>query len=167
MPHTLGFGVAYQPISKLLIEADFKWINWAGAQGYKDFDWRDQYVFALGVQYSPIPKLFLRAGVNYAQNPVKEHNGWDATTLTTVQGKTTSTFGYEYLRIIGFPAIAETHLTFGIGYKFSDKFSINLGYMHAFEKKISETGTNFAGGPVTLTSKLAEDAIDIGLTWKF
>jgi long-chain fatty acid transport protein len=169
MPHTVGLGIAYEPFDNLLIEGDFKWINWGGAPGYKDFDWRDQYVFALGVQYSPIPKLFLRAGVNYGQNPVKTHNGWDASSFTNVQGKSVPTLNYEYLRIIGFPAIAETHLTFGIGYQFSDAFSLNIGYMHAFEKKISETGINFpvAGGPVTLTSRLAEDAIDFGLTWRF
>ena len=111
----------------------------------------------------------MRAGVNYGNNPVKEHNGFDASSVTDVQGKSVSTLEYEYLRIIGFPAIAETHLTFGIGYKFSEKFSINIGYMHAFEKKVSETGINFpvAGGPVTLTSRLEEDAIDIGLTWTF
>lgn len=169
MPHTLGFGIAYQPISKFLIEADFKWINWSGATGYKDFDWRDQYVFALGVQYNPIPKLFLRAGVNYGNNPVKEHDGFNAASVTDVQGKSVPTFNYEYLRVIGFPGIVETHLTFGIGYKFSEKFSINIGYMHAFEKKISETGINFpaAGNPVSLTSRLAEDAFDVGLTWTF
>jgi long-chain fatty acid transport protein len=176
MPHMVGLGIAYQPAGSLLlkddsllIEGDFKWINWAGADGYKDFDWRDQYVFALGVQYSPIPKLFLRAGVNYGQNPVKEHNGFNASGFTNVQGKSVPNFNYEYLRIIGFPAIAETHLTFGIGYKFSERFAINFGYMHAFEKKISESGVNdpFTGGPVTLSSKLAEDSFDVGLTWTF
>ena len=66
--------------------------------------------------------------------------------MTSIQGKTTSTFGYEFLRIVGFPALVETHLTFGIGYEFSEKFAVNLGYTHGFEKKISETGANL-GGP--------------------
>jgi long-chain fatty acid transport protein len=176
MPHMVGVGIAFQPRGNLLlkednllIEGDFKWLNWGGAEGYKDFDWRDQYVFGLGVQYKPIPKLALRAGVNYGQNPVKDHNGFNGTSFTNVQGKSVNTFQYEYLRFIVFPAIAETHLTFGIGYQFSEKFSINLGYMHAFEKKITETGINypFGGGPVTLSSKLAEDAFDVGLTWTF
>lgn len=170
MPHTVGFGIAYQPFYNLLIEGDFKWLNWSGAAGYKDFDWRDQYVFAFGVQYKPIPKLSLRAGVNYGNNPVKEHNGFNAASFTNVQGKSVPTFNYEFLRIIGFPAIAETHLTFGIGYEFSEKFAINIGYMHAFEKKVSETGINFGGmggPPVSLSSKLSEDAIDVGLTWRF
>ncbi len=177
MPQTVGFGIAYETPGKLLlkddrllIEGDFKWINWAGARGYKDFDWRDQYVFGLGAQYKPIPKLALRVGVNYGQNPVKTHTGFNASGSTVVQGKSTSTFGYEYLRIIGFPAVVETHLTCGIGYEFSEKFSINIGYTHGFAKTISEAGINFGGvggPPVTLSSKLAEDSIDVGLTWRF
>jgi long-chain fatty acid transport protein len=153
-----------------LIEGNFKWINWWDADGYKDFDWNDQYVLSLGAQYKPMPKLSLRAGVNYGKNPVKKHHGFDASSMTFVQGNSTPTFGYEYLRIVGFPAIAETHLIFGIGYEFSEKFAVNLGYVHAFEKKISETGTNFGGSPgpgVTLSSKLQEDSFEVGLSWKF
>jgi long-chain fatty acid transport protein len=177
MPQTVGLGIAFQPAGNLLlkddnllIEGNFKWINWANARGYKDFDWRDQYVFAFGVQYKPIPKLALRLGVNYGQNPVKTHNGFDGSTTTNVQGISVNTGQYEYLRIVGFPAIVETHLTCGIGYDFSERFGVNIGYTHGFAKSISESGTNFDGPPafpVTLGSKLAEDSIDVGLTWRF
>jgi long-chain fatty acid transport protein len=177
MPQTVGLGIAFQPRGNLLlkddnllIEGDFKWINWANAQGYKDFAWRDQYVFGLGVQYKPIPRLALRLGVNYGQNPVKTHNGFDATTFTNVQGKSIPTFNYEYLRIIGFPALVETHLTCGIGYDFSERFGVNIGYTHGFAKSISETGINFGGPggpPVTLGAKLAEDSIEAGFSWRF
>ena len=176
MPQTVGFGIAFQPRGNLLlkddsllIEGDFKWINWSGARGYKDFDWRDQYVFGLGVQYKPIPKLALRVGVNYGQNPVKTHNGFNGATTTYVQGIPVNTGQYEYLRIIGFPALVETHLTCGIGYDFSERFGVNIGYTHGFAKSISETGVNFGTipGSITLGSKLAEDSIDVGLTWRF
>lgn len=170
MPQTLGFGVGFWPFENLLIEGNFKWINWSDAKGYEDFDWRDQYVFSLGVQYKPIPKLSLRTGVNYGRNPVREHNGFNASGVTAIQDKTTSTFGYEFLRIVGFPAVVETHLTFGIGYEFSEKFAVNLGYTHGFEKKISETGANLGGpgGPsVTLSSKLEENSFEVGLSWRF
>jgi len=172
MPQTLGFGIAFSPfpLQKLLIEGNFKWINWSDAKGYKDFDWRDQYVFSLGAQYKPVPKLSLRAGVNYGRNPVKLHDGFNAASATFVQGVPTSTFGYEFLRIAGFPALVETHATFGIGYELSDTFIVNLAYAHAFEKEVSETGKNFGGpgGPgVTLGSKLKEDSFEFGLSWRF
>jgi long-chain fatty acid transport protein len=170
MPQTVGLGIAFQPRGNLLlkddnllIEGDFKWINWANAQGYKDFGWRDQYVFGLGLQYKPIPRLALRLGVNYGQNPVKTHNGFNPGGFTDVQGKSVPNFNYEYLRIIGFPALVETHLTCGIGYDFSERFGVNLGYTHGFAKSISETGL----GPTTIGSKLAEDSIEVGLSWRF
>ena len=172
MPQTLGFGIGFSPLplKKLLIEGDVKWVNWANAKGYKDFDWRDQYILSLGVQYKPIPKLSVRAGINYGRNPVKTHQGFNAASMTTVQGKPVTTFGYEYLRMIGFPAIVETHLTAGLGYQISENFDVNLAYTHGFEKTISETGTNFGfpGGPnVTLGSSLKEDSLEFGLSWRF
>jgi len=121
------------------------------------------------MQFKPSPKLSLRAGFNFWENPVKEHNNFDASTLKTIQGKTTTNFRYEYLRIVGFPAIAESHLGLGIGYDFSDTLSANIGYNHAFETTISETGTNFfgPGADVTLESELSEDSFEFGLTKRF
>jgi long-chain fatty acid transport protein len=58
-------------------------------------------------------------------------------------------------------------VTFGIGYEFSPAFSINLGYVHGFEKSISESGTDIAGQPVNLKSTLSENSFDFGLTWRF
>ncbi len=77
------------------------------------------------------------------------------------------TYYYETFRIIGFPAIAQNHLTLGIGYEVSKRFSINLGYMYAFGETIKETGTAVNGQPVTLQSELNESGIEFGLTWRF
>ena len=166
-PQQLGFGVALTLFDKLLLEGDVRWLNWSDAQGYDEFDWDDQWVYALGAQYEVIPKLFLRAGVNYGSNPVKRHQNFTGTTTTTVQGTTLPTYYYETFRIIGFPAIVETHLTAGIGYEFSPKFGIHAGYTHAFEKKIKESGTSLAGTSASLESKLSEDSLELGLTWRF
>jgi long-chain fatty acid transport protein len=59
------------------------------------------------------------------------------------------------------------HLTFGVGYEFTPKFGVHLGYMHAFEEKIKESGTDIFGQPVTIESTLSEDAVDFGLVWRF
>jgi len=49
----IGGGVAYT-FRKLLIEADVKWINWGDADGHKDFDWDDQWVFGIGARFEPM-----------------------------------------------------------------------------------------------------------------
>jgi len=128
-------------------------------------------VFAVGAQYKATDKLSLRIGYNYASNPVNEHNinGFSNgnPTMTTVQGITMPTYYYETFRIIGFPAIVEHHITGGIGYKFTDAFSLNLGFVYAFENTMTETGTDFTGQPVALESTLSETSLDFGLTWRF
>lgn len=166
-PLEIGAGAAYM-FSKFLIEADVKWINWSNADGYEDFDWNDQWVFAIGGQYQPIPKLFLRAGYNYAKTPVDDNDGFDGTAGKKVQGKLIpSEYYYETFRLIGFPALVEHHITLGIGYEFTQTFSVNLGYMHAFKNDLKQDGTTPFGVPVTIESELTEDAIDLGLTWRF
>jgi long-chain fatty acid transport protein len=169
-PQSVGFGIAYEPIPQvLLIEANTKWLNWSNAEGYDDFGWDDQWVFNIGAQYKPIPKLALRIGYNYGKNPVDEHNGWEGSppaNTVNVQGKKVNRFQYEVLRITGFPAVVEHHITAGIGYEVTKNISLNLGYMHAFENDIKEHGT-FFGAKTTVESKLYEDSIDFGLTWRF
>ena len=84
-----------------------------------------------------------------------------------IQGKPVASYYYETFRIIGFPAIVDQHITAGIGYRFSDAFSLDLGFMYAFDNTITETGTDPFGQPVTIESSLKEISIDFGLTWRF
>jgi long-chain fatty acid transport protein len=167
-PQQIGLGIAFDVIpNTFLLEINGKWINWSNAKGYSDFDWEDQYVLAIGAQYKVTPKLTLRAGYNYGKNPVKEHNGFNGLSPIQVQGKTMPTYYYETFRVIGFPAVVENHLTFGFGYDFTPRFSIHLGYTHAFSKTINESGTALNGQPVSLSSTLSEDSYEFGLTWRF
>jgi long-chain fatty acid transport protein len=66
------------------------------------------------------------------------------------------TYYYESFRIIGFPAIVTNHITMGVGYDVTERFTLNIGYMHAFEASISESGTNLAGQPTGLEELSAE-----------
>lgn len=170
-PQTIGFGVAYEPMQNvLLIEADAKWLNWAEAKGYKDFGWEDQWVFNVGGQYKVTPKLALRAGYNYGKNPVKSHTWDDRNGFTDIQGKSAPTTFYEILRIAGFPAIVEHHITAGIGYQLTKSVSLDLGYMHAFKETIKETGTVCSPegcGPGSVEASLYEDSLEFGITWRF
>ncbi|MBF0343778.1 MAG: outer membrane protein transport protein [Nitrospirae bacterium] len=166
-PQQIGFGIAIEPIkNSLLFETNLKWINWANAKGYKEFDWQDQWVLALGAQYKPTPEMALRLGYNYGKNPAKEHNNFVGSSMTSLQGKTMPTYYYENFRIVGFPGIVEHHLTMGVGYKFSKNLTLELGYMHAFSKTIQEKGTDMLGQPVTLKSTLSENSIELGLVWR-
>jgi len=167
-PTTIGVGVGYTLFDgRILLTADGKWLNWSGASGYDDFDWKDQWVVGVGVQYEAIEDhLFLRLGYNFGSNPVDENNGW-GTGSKNVQGMEFPDYYYETFRAMGFPAIVEHHITAGIGYAFSEKFEINLAYMHAFEETLSETGSFGGAVPAKINSSLSEDSVDLGFTWRF
>ena len=163
-PTALIGGVAFEPNDVFLVEADVKWYNWAGADGYSDFGWDDQWVFALGAQYRPTPKWALRAGYNYGENPVQTNDGFNPMGTTNVQGKQVPNVNYEVLRIAGFPAIVEQHITLGVGYALTETIRLDLGYLHAFAKSIKETS---AGGAVTIESELEEDSLSFSLSFAF
>ncbi len=163
-PNTLAFGVSMTPAYNWLIEFNARWYNWADATGYDDFDWENQWVFAIGAQYRPITPLAIRAGFNYGKSPVKEHNGFNPMGTTNVQGRNVSNVNYEVFRIVGFPAIAETHFTFGLGYDITDTIVINLSYVHSFENTISESS---AYNLASMESSMSQDAFSVGLTWRF
>ena len=174
-PQEVGLGVAYE-FSKLglLLETNGKWINWSNADGYKDFDWDDQYVIALGAQWEAIDHLFFRVGWNYAESPVDDNDNWDGAFGPTgpndsvnVQGKSLPRYYYESFRVIGFPAVVEHHITAGIGYELGESLKVDFSYMHAFENQLSESGTAPDGSSAKLKSKLSEDAISFAFSWRF
>jgi len=165
-PATYGVGVAVTPTEKLLVEVDAKYLDWANAAGYEDFDWESQWVFAIGAQVQASDKLTVRCGYNYGESPVTENNGWslDESATTSVQGHDVPTFAYEMLRTIGFPAVVESHATLGLSFQVLEEVAIHLGYMHAFENTISETS---AFGAVELESDLEEDSYSFSMSWAY
>ncbi len=178
IPQQVALGIAWTGLDdRLLVELDGRWLNWSGAAGYDEFDWSDQWVIGLGVQYALVPKkVFLRAGYNFGNSPVKEHNGWDGSfnpmtgapnSTNRVQGKDIASYYYEGFRTVGFPAIVEHHLTLGIGWAVRDDLVLNVGWMHAFNNSMTGSGTDPFGRPASFKSDLYEDSIEMGLTWRY
>jgi long-chain fatty acid transport protein len=163
-PQELAFGVGVKPMNNLKVGMDIRWINWKNAKGYKEFQWNDQWVIALGGEFKPTQKLALRAGYNYGKSPIR------GGTKDTNPNKTIPDFAVPFsdfqiamFNLIGFPAITEHHITLGLGYEFTKNFGIDLAYKHAFNKKVrAEDGSgNF------VEAQNAQNAISIGLNWKF
>jgi long-chain fatty acid transport protein len=163
-PQEVAFGVGVKPMDNLKVGMDIRWINWKNAKGYKEFQWKDQWVIALGGEFKPTQKLALRAGYNYGKSPIR------GGTKDTTPNKTIPNFAAPFsdfqiamFNLIGFPAITEHHITLGLGYEFTKNFGIDLAYKHAFNKKVrAEDGSgNF------VEAQNAQNAISIGLNWKF
>ncbi|MCC6063512.1 MAG: outer membrane protein transport protein [Thermocrinis sp.] len=162
-PQELAFGVGVKPMDNLKVGMDIRWINWKNAKGYKEFQWKDQWVIALGGEFKPTQKLALRAGYNYGKSPIRG-GVKDITPNKTIPNFAAqfSDFQIAMFNLIGFPAITEHHITLGLGYEFTKNFSIDLAYEHAFNKKVSA-----ADNTNTLEAQNAQNAISVGLNWKF
>ena len=162
-PQELAFGVGVKPMDNLKVGMDLRWINWKNAKGYKEFQWKDQWVIGLGGEFKPTQKLALRAGYNYGKSPIRG-GAKDVTRNKSIPNFAAqySDFDIAWFNLIGFPAITEHHITLGLGYEFTKNFGIDLAYKHAFNKKVSATA-----GPMFVEAQNAQNAISIGLNWKF
>jgi long-chain fatty acid transport protein len=145
-PETMALGMAYQANDKLMVVADVKQINWsdvmanftmeftASQAATNNFgpnmdmrgasmtavmyqDWKDQTVAQLGASYMVTNETTLRAGYNYASNPVPDDK-------------------MNYL----FPAITETHYTMGVGHAINDAQSIDFAL--SYVPKVTGGGAN-------------------------
>ncbi|MCF6289840.1 MAG: outer membrane protein transport protein [Desulfobacterales bacterium] len=150
-PETYGVGVAFQATKDLLLAVDVKRIMWSDVM--EDFtmaftadpaaqqsglaagfggsqmtatlfqQWDDQTVIALGAAYRVNKELIVRAGYNHATNPVPD----------------------TYLNYL-FPAIEESHVTAGLGYRLSENSGIDLAVSRAL--KVEAANPNPFGAPV-------------------
>ncbi|MGM0593711.1 MAG: OmpP1/FadL family transporter [Pseudomonadota bacterium] len=138
-PATMAVGMAYQANDRLMVAADVKRINWSdvmsdftmvftpksASMGGNDVtaqfagkemeavlyqDWEDQTVAQLGVSYMVNNATTVRAGYNYASNPVPDDK-------------------LNYL----FPAITEKHYTLGVGHAFTRADSVDFAISYVPE----------------------------------
>jgi len=172
-PQEIAFGLGIAPTDKWNVGADVRWINWSNANGYKDFGWKDQYVFALGTSYKLTPKLTLRAGFNYARSPIRSNNfglNTSQTPAAYIDGYPFNQYAIDFFNLYGFPAITEEAITIGGSYQFTNTFGVSLAYEHDFQHSVTDSGycSSFQGPvPCSISAKNAEDAINVALEWGF
>ncbi|ACO04459.1 MAG TPA: aromatic hydrocarbon degradation protein [Persephonella sp.] len=168
-PQEFAVGVGYRPVETFKIGFDVRWINWSDADGYKQFKWEDQWVFAVGGEYKVTPKLALRAGYNYGKTPIKSKSNLNTANANNIPdfSQPFPDYNVEWFNLIGFPAIAEQHITLGFGYQFTEKFTLNMSYVRAFEKKVESSASVMASKDLIAGAKNAQDSIGISLDWHF
>jgi long-chain fatty acid transport protein len=148
-PATYAVGASFQATDKLMVAADVKQIAWSevmksfsmsfeadnvasngGFAGAKmDMalyqEWDDQTVISLGGAYQARNDLVLRAGYNHASNPVPD----------------------EFLNAL-FPAIVESHITFGLGLGDGPQ-QVDLSFTKALEAESTNPGNGSSIPEVT------------------
>ncbi|GAB6033943.1 OmpP1/FadL family transporter [Galenea microaerophila] len=121
-PAEIKAGIAYD-MGNIALTADYKKISWASAKGYKDFNWQDQDVFAVGAKYNG-QGYWAGIGYNYGDDPIKKIDD------DTYQGQATDLFNNHF-----FPAIVTSHFTVGGGYSLTKNLALDGAIVYAPEVK--------------------------------
>jgi long-chain fatty acid transport protein len=108
-----------------------------------DVEWEDQIVFKIGAQLAASDTFRIRLGYDYGKQPLNEDKA---------------------IQNIAFPAIAEHHVTAGLGWNATQKLAINLGAVYSPEAKISGTDPGFA---TTYEVKMSQFSLDAGISYVF
>ena len=119
-PAEIKVGVAYN-LNNWLLSADYKQIQWGKAEGYKDFNWQDQDVYAIGARYNG-NNYWVGLGYNYGKDPIKVLGG------NAYEDQAVDMFNNHF-----FPAVVEQHFTLGGGYKIGKKTTIEGAIVYAPE----------------------------------
>lgn len=151
-PALLGAGAAWVPVEGIMLALDVKYVFWSNAMERFEMSftadesaengafaglvmdaalfqkWENQTVVALGGSYMPTEDLTLRAGYNYGKNPVPD----------------------GYLNAL-FPAIVESHVAGGAGYRISESITGDVSIVYALEKSATNPGELSGGSPVEST----------------
>ena len=139
-PWELAIGFAYDVTEKMTFTADYRYIDWASTEGYGTFGWESQHVFAMGAEYKA-KNYSLRFGYNYANSPIKAVTEEFGSLLTDVQGKYVFDQALSMLNMVGFPAIATTHFTAGLGYAITDDMDLDFAMTYSPEATVTRSGT--------------------------
>ena len=145
-PAEFGVGIDWTE-GDISATLDYKKIKWGSAAGYQDFNWEDQNVYALGLEYR-MDDLAVRAGYNYASNCVKE----------------SANSAINFFNLAGFPAIVESHYTIGAGYAFSKVVSADFAFTYAPETEETYSITGFG---TTVTTKHSQYAATAAINFNF
>lgn len=123
--------------------------NGLGSTNGSGFNWRNQTVYKLGVEYEYSNNLVLRAGYNYGKSPVR--------------GDTMNDVTFNILA----PGVVEHHLTLGTTWTLANKSELTVSYMHAFSNSVTGPSvTSLLGVGGTETLKMRQDSLGIAYGWK-
>lgn len=151
-PAEIKAGVAFAATDNLTLTADYKLIQWGAAKGYKDFNWKDQTIAAIGAKYAA-DGYWLGLGYNSANDPISE-----------LPGGVYRNDCVNFFNNMFFPAIVTNSYTFGGGYEISKSLMIEASAVVTPEVSKKVAVTNFGGSNTTTHSQQSYSA---SLRYKF
>jgi long-chain fatty acid transport protein len=148
-PAEYALGLAYVA-GKHTFAFDYRIIQWSDAKGYAEFGWEDSTVYAFGYAYTE-DTWAIRAGYNRADSAVVE--------VTDPR--------LNFFNLLGFPANAEEHYTFGGSYEINKEFSLDVAYVYSPESSSTFSVVPLLPGVDSLTTTHTENSLTFELVYKF
>jgi long-chain fatty acid transport protein len=126
-PLIASVGMGYTGIQNTIFGMDVRYFDWSNADGFdqsgydatgalKGFGWDSTFSLASGIQHQLTDALALRAGYNYADNPIS-----NSATMYNVAS----------------PLIVEHIASLGMSYKLKQNLVVSLAYLYGFENTIT------------------------------
>ena len=160
LPNEVGVGAKFALGKNADIVGDILYYQWTSVDVLEFFGWEDQIVYKLGAEFRPSESLALRVGFNYGKSPIQGGN-------RTGTGAMDAAFA-NY----PFPAISESHFTFGLGYKMDKKLTINAYYLYSPEtSQTATTPSTLATTPSVVTVspgteiRMSQNAFGLGVSY--
>ena len=152
--------MAYTGVERLLLAADFRFLDFANADGFRQsgFDatgavrglgWDSIFAVSLGAQYELTDCTSVRLGYSFNQNPIPDSQ---------------SSFN------VASPTILEHTIYVGASYKVSNALSLSATYLHAFQNEIEGPLVLAGFGAIpgsSIRNSTSVDAILIGGSVRF
>lgn len=157
-PAEMRVGIS-STMNNLTVTADYKLIKWGSADGYKDFNWEDQKIIAVGAKYAG-DGYWLGLGYNHANDPI----GGLASS-----GGVGSDYRKSAINMFNnmfFPAVVKSSYTFGGGYSMTKELDIEGSVVITPEVTKTVQIPHF-GGAGTNTTTHSQKSYSVSLRYKF
>lgn len=156
-PAQMKLGVAFVASENVTLTADYKVIQWGSAAGYKDFNWKDQNILAVGAKYAA-SGYWLGVGYNHANDPI------GTATTGVYRNDAINMFNNLF-----FPAIVTNSYTLGGGFSLSNALAVEGAFVITPEVKKTVPMSSFVamGAASTNTTTHSQQALEISLRYKF
>jgi len=152
-PSILVVGASYA-ISGSTISFDYKNIGYSSAKGLEDFDWKDQSVYALGYEYAAT-NWALRVGYNYGESPLPE--------VSATFDNANQVVG----SLLAFPAVTESHYTFGGSYAFNEQTSLDGAFVYGTGSQTSTDVNPVGPGAQEIKATNDQVSVTVALNYGF
>lgn len=157
-PAEMRVGIS-STMDNITVTADYKLIKWGSADGYKDFNWEDQKIIAVGAKYDA-DGYWLGLGYNHANDPIVNIPNAGAAPPSDDYRKS----AINFFNNMFFPAVVESSYTFGGGFSMTKELDIEGSVVITPEVTKTVDVPHFGG---TNTSTHSQKAYSVSLRYKF